>query len=304
MTDLDKSTDFYAAADLQRVEDKSFSDHPAFNALAGRDGVNVKTRMLRSANAQIRLMQFEEPGSSAPAVPVQGPGIAHLCFQVAQSTNTYQKILANGAGAIGAHELVQLNPRNPVYYGYVEDLDGAVSEIEHVDVDQLNLPEPPINQYRIRHVALASPDVERLAKFYSAFLDQPDPRRIGGSNGFGGERIDAVSGLEGSKIKMAWFQIRNLELEISQYVSHPTQLPATPRSIEASGYNVIVLDVENLEKAQSKFEAAGGRIVTPPEAMDGGEIVFGRDPDGNLIGLQSASEASVVSAKNFSGNGT
>ncbi|MEO1188553.1 MAG: VOC family protein, partial [Pseudomonadota bacterium] len=222
----------------------------------------------------------------------------------AQSTNTYQNFLAGGAIAIGDPELVQLSFRNPVYYGYVEDLDGAVIEIEHVDVEKLNLPEPPQNQYRIRHVALASPDVERIAEFYSKFLDQPDPRRVGGSGGFGGARIDAVSGLEGSKIKMAWFQIRNLELEISQYVSHPTEVPATPRSIDATGYNVIVLDVEDLDAAQAKFTEAGGTIVTEPEAMDGGQIVFGRDPDGNLIGLQVAPAESVVSAKNFSGNGT
>jgi len=304
VADIEQSTDFYEAAELLTVEDKTISDSAAFDKLAGRDGVVVQTRMLRSANAQIRLMQFSNGDVSIPAVPVQGPGIAHVCHQVDQVTETYQKFVANGGAPIGDPELIQLNPRNPVYYGYVEDLDGAVIEVEHVDVEQLNLPEPPKNQRRIRHVALASPDAERIAEFYSAFLDQPDPRRIGGKNGFGSEKVDGVSGLEGSKIKMIWFQIRNLELEISQFVSHPTELPEAPRPIDATGYNMIVLDVSDLYYATQKFISAGGTIISEPEEMDGGEIVFGRDPDGNIVGLQQAPEDAIVSAKNFSGNGT
>jgi len=304
VADIEQSTAFYETANMSVVEDQTLQDSEAIDALSGRENVVVETRMLRSANAQVRLMQFSDRDMTVAAVAVQGPGIAHVCHQVAQSTQTYQNFLVAGAKVIGDPELVQLSSRNPVYYGYVEDLDGAVIEIEHVDIEKLNLPEPPKNEYRIRHVALASPDVDRIAEFYSAFLDQPDPRRIGGSGGFGGKKIDAVSGLEGSKIKMAWFQIRNIELEISQYVSHPTELPATPRPIDATGYNLIVFDVDDLDAAMSKFVDAGGTIATEPEAMDGGTIVFGRDPDGNLIGLQAAPADAIVSSKNFSGNGT
>lgn len=306
VSDLDRAEAFYSAADYQVVEETQLTGSAALDRLAARSDVTADTRMLRSVNAQLRLMRFGNSSSlsSYDAVPVQGPGIAHVCYQVAQSTDTYQAFLDNGAEIIGDADLVQINPRNPVYYGYVKDIDGAVVEIEHVDVEKLNLPEPPTNLYRMRHVSLATPDIDRIVNFYSVLFDQPDPRRVGSKGGIGNEKTDSVSGLEGSKMRMAWFQVRNLELEIFQYVSHPTMPPETPRPVDAVGYNMIVLDVENLDAAIAKFLDAGGTIETDPETMDGGEIVFGRDPDGNIIGLQVAPADTVVSSQNFSGNGT
>lgn len=306
VSDLDQSSDFYRSANLSEVDRSQLENSPAINALAGRDGVVANTRMLRSVNAQVRLMQFSDSPSfsSSQPVPVQGPGIAHICYQVAASTETYQSFLSKGAEAIGDPDLIQLSARNPVYYGYVKDLDGAVVEVEHVDIEKLNLPEPPENQYRVRHVSLATPDIDRLVEFYSVLLDQPNPRRVAGKNGIGNEKTDGVSGLEGSKIRMAWFQIRNLELEMFQYVSHPTEAPLSPRPVDAVGYNMIVFDVLDLDAATAKFIEAGGTIDTARETMDGGEIVFGRDPDGNIIGLQTAPADALVSSQNFSGNGT
>ena len=37
--------------------------------------------------------------------------------------------------------------------------------------------------------------------------------------------------------------------------------------------------------------------------LDGGEIIFGRDPDDNLIGLQTAPTDALVSSRNFKNNG-
>ena len=305
VSDLDATAQLYSSAtDLGEVHRESITESAALKALSGGRDVTAETLLLRTANAQIQLMSFSEAPDGWKAVPVQGPGIAHVCTQVAQSTETYQRFLENGATHIGSPELIQLNPRNPVYYGYVEDLDGAVIEIEHVDIEALNLDTPPPNQYRLRHVALATPDVERLAAFYSILLDQPNPRNIGGRKGFSGDRIDAVSGLEGSQLRMFWFQLRNLELEISQFVSHPTELPSYPRPVDAPGYNMIVLDVKDLDAAKAKFLEAGGTIETETENFNGAPTIFGRDPDGNIIGLQSAPASSVVSSQNFSGNGT
>ena len=307
VSDLDQSADLYStAADLAEVDRTPLQGSAALDTLAGRGGVTADTRMMRSVNAQLRFMHF--PGSasfsSIQPTPVQGPGIAHVCYQVAQSTDTYQKFLDQGVEVIGERDLVHLNPRNPVYYGYVKDLDGIVVEVEQVDVDKLDLETPPENKYRVRHVSLATPDIDRLVEFYSILLDEPKPRRVGALGGISSKKIDAVSGLPDSKLKMAWFQIRNLELEIFQYVSHPTTIPDTPRPVDAAGYNMIVFDVADLEAATAKFIEAGGTIETEPEAMDGGQIVFGRDPDGNILGLQQAPQDAVVSSQNFSGNGT
>lgn len=309
VSDLDKTTALYEEAiDLKQVDDTAITGNKAFDHLAGREGVEAQTRMMRSVNMQLRFMSFANPsakGQATSPVEVFGPGIMHVCYQVDQETKTYQKFLAGGATHLGKKEMQQLNPRNPVYYSYSRDFDGLIAEIEHVDIAQLDLPKPPKNQRRIRHVALATPDIDRLTEFYAALLGQPEFRRFGQWPflRMEGEKSDAVSGVDGGVGEAAWFQIRNLELEIFQFHSHPTEVPGTPRPLDAPGYNMIVLDVSNLDEARTLFERAGGTIETGPTAMDGGKIIFGRDPDGNLIGLQVAPTDALISSRNFRNNG-
>ena len=308
VTDIEETAALYKdAVDLQPVDQSVIADNPLFDALAGRAGVSAQTQMMRSVNAQVRFMAFSNPSPEALAtaeMDVHGPGIAHVCYQVNQNTKAYQKFLAGGAKHIGDKEMVQINPKNPVYYAYARDHSGLIAEIEHVDVSKLNLPKPPENEYRIRHVSLATPDIDRIVDFYTKFLNQPSPRRVGEWFPIGNENTDKVSGLPGSKLEMAWFQVRNIELEIFQYHSHPTKDLTKPRPLDAFGYNMIVFDVSDIKAARKRLVDAGGTVVTEAGPMDGGQIMFGRDPDGNLLGLQTISAKAVVSSKNFKNNGT
>ncbi|MEM8564199.1 MAG: VOC family protein [Pseudomonadota bacterium] len=312
VSDIDQSAALYSqAADLRTVseEDDAYASMEAIAPildLVGDESIGVKTRMLRSSNAQLRLMQFDSPSTAADpdgAVPVNGPGIAHVCFQVVDDTQTYQKLLAGGATPIGDAEMVQLNPRNPVQYAYALDPDGIMVEVEHIDITELELDEPPKNNYRIRHVSLATPDIDRAVDFYSVLLNDPDPRRAGTLIKLSGENIDRVSGLPDSEIEMAWFQTRNLELELIQYHSHPTTLPDAPRPVNALGYNMIVFDAPDIDAARKRLLEAGGTIASEVAAMDGGEILFGRDPDGNLLGFQTVDATALVSSQHFKDNG-
>jgi len=309
VSDLDRTTKLYEdAIGLELVDAQPITQNALFDELAERDGVEVQTRMMRSVNMQIRFMSFAFPSEKAQAsspVPVQGPGFMHMCYQVDKKTQTYEKFLEGGATYLGKKEMQQLNPKNPVYYSYSTDFDGLIAEIEHVDVAALDLPQPPKNDRRIRHLALATPDIERLTDFYSVLLGQPEFRRLGNWSflRLEGEKIDAVAGLDGIVGESAFFQIRNLELEIFKFHSHPTQLPATPRPLDAPGYNMMVLDVSDLDAARALFLEAGGTIVTERSPLDGGELIFGRDPDGNLIGLQTAPTDALVSSRNFKNNG-
>ena len=309
VSDLDKTMELYQnAVDLKLVDDSKIANNPLIDQIANRSGVEADTRMMRSVNAQVRFMSFLNSSAEAKAtqpMAVQGPGIMHVCYQVLQETKSYQKFLAGGAKYMGAKEMQQLNPKNPVYYSYSRDFDGLIAEIEHVDITKLDLPKPPKNQHRIRHVSLATPNIDRLVDFYAVFLDQPSPRR-GGRWPFtrsSSEKGDNVSGLKGGKAEAAWFQVRNLELEMFQFHSHPTKDLAKPRPIDAHGYNMIVFDVADMKLAREQFLRAGGKIVTEAGPMDGGQIMFGRDPDGNLIGLQTAPTNAMVSSRNFKNNG-
>ncbi|GAB5489450.1 MAG: hypothetical protein Pars2KO_30200 [Parasphingorhabdus sp.] len=307
VSNIENTSNLYRdSLDLVAIDQSEITENPVFDKLAGREGIVAQSQMLRSTNAQIRFMQFTNPSSEAQSTKhmnVQGPGIAHVCYQVDERTQSYQKFLAGGAKHIGDRKMVHLNPKNPVYYAYARDFDGLISEIEHVDVEKLDLPNPPKNRYRIRHVSLATPDIDRLVDFYTAFLNQPGPRRAGEWIKIADEKVDKVSGLEESEVEMAWFQIRNLELEIFQYHSHPTKDLEKPRPLEAFGYNMIVFDVSDMDAARQRLIDAGGSIVSESTPMDGGNIMFGRDPDGNLLGLQAVAKTSVFSSQNFKDNG-
>lgn len=308
VSNLERAVALYAeAGDLKPVKSGSLENSDAIDALAGRSGAVAKTQLMKSVNGQLQFMQFANPSAearAASATPVNGPGIAHVCYQVDKQTGAYERFLSGGAKPIGNPELVQLNPDRPVEYGYIKDQDSIVVEIEHVDISKLNLPEPPKNKYRLRHVALATPDIDRIVDFYSVLLEDDNPRRFGWwSFGLSGEVFDQVSGFKDTEIKMAWFQIRNMELEIGEYLNPAVKGHERPKPIDALGYNMIVFDVSDIELARQKFLEAGGTIETSIEAMDGGHIVFGRDPDGNIVGLQVTPPGAAVSAQNFEDNG-
>ena len=308
VNDIDSTTEFYAkAVDLVTVEQKSLVNSPVMAALAGRDDVLIETRLLRSSNTQLRLMQFKSPSELAKAtktVPVNGPGFAHVAFQADATTQAYEKFLSQGAKPIGDPKMARLSSSSPVSYAYSKDIDNTTLEVEHVDIDLLDRKTPPKNKYRIRHVALATPDFDRIKDFYSILLEQDNPRVLGRFLKLSGDKVDAVSGLKDSKLRMGFFHIRNLELEIAQYFSHPTTSPTNTRPIDALGYNMIVFDVSDLTLAKQRLLTAGGTVETDIQQLDGGKIFFGRDPDKNLLGFQLLDSNSLYSAKNFANDGS
>ena len=305
VSDLSAAVSFYSeSADLEVVADQALEAN-VVSVLNGSDSQPVPSRMLKSVNAQLRFMEFattQRDASGVAPVPVNGPGIAHICYQVADDTQTYQRFLTAGATHIGERDLVQLNPRNPVVYAYGTDPDGIMFEVEHIDFSAISRPRK--NDYRIRHVSLATPNMAPMVAFYSTLMEEPEPRRSGIGGTLGGEQFDQVSGLPGTQLEMAWFQVRNLELEIIQYHSHPTDLPAQPRPLQATGYNMVMFDVDDLAAAESLVREAGGTIVSSILAMDGGEAFFARDPDDNLLGFQRLPQTSVFTSRNFPDNGT
>ena len=110
------------------------------------------------------------------------------------------------------------------------------------------------------------------------------------------EASASLRDLDNVKLDVAWYNLNNLELEIWEYLSHPVTGPITPRPVDALGYNMIVLDVSSAELAAAKLVEAGGVLVAKAAPMDGGRMAFGRDPDGNLLGLFEVSEESPYSA--------
>jgi predicted enzyme related to lactoylglutathione lyase len=306
VADIERTTTLYQnATNVDLLNDGRLESDPLLNALTNRNNAAANTRLLRGVNAQLLLLQFDNPAASSlsmPSIDANGPGIAHLAFQAVEKSETYQKFLAGGAQHIGSPEMMK-NPRTQVSYAYVRDSDELIVEIEHVDVEALELPAPPKNDIRIRHISLATQDMESLIDFYSILLETQNPRQSGYLFPNKGEFIDNISGLPESETEFAWFQVRNLELEIIQYHNPQPAEQKNMRPFDAPGFNMIVFDVANLDDARKLFIEAGGEIVVESGALKGEQIFLGRDPDGNLLGFQALDASSPFSAKNFKDNG-
>lgn len=302
VTDLAQTARLYQQAVKLEAIDTERSLPPQLLEALQLSSVPTNTQLLRSSNAQLYVMQVEDNALRAPPL-VHGPGIAHMCFQVAKTTDTYEQFLQGGATHIGSREMVQLNSRNPVEYAYIHDPDKIIVEVEHVDVAALALETPPKNDYRIRQIALATGNIDRLVAFYSALLETRNPRRLGRLLRLSGDKIDQVSGLTGSEIEMAWFQVRNMELEIAQFHSHAEQIAAQNTSPARLGYNLIMFDTRDVTAVREKVLMAGGQVVSTYQSEQGSETLLARDPDGNLIGFQSLSADSPFSARHFADNG-
>ena len=279
VSDIDRTAAYFTGAGGLHEVDRSDLRGVALDRIAGKK-ISAKTVTLRSNSGQIRLMQFDRPAAGAQAagvVPVQGPGITHVCFQSPDSKPIFPKFVAAGARPLSrTGDLVQLRPDVPVKYAYLRDADGTMIEIEQLLLDNLPF------DHRMRHVAIASLDIDRTIAFYTAVLGKaPRERRSNLVN----KTLDVTANIDDLKLDVGWFQVGNLELEIWEYLN-PAPIPAAEaRPLEALGHNMIVFDVSDPAVALNRLEDAGGLRVAAPSAMDGGQIAFGRDPDGTLIGF-------------------
>lgn len=301
VSDLDASVHFYQ--DHLALTEPSISQDDARELLAGLHQSPVDklhTKVLRSSNFQMLLMDFNhlpnDQDLRQPAVPVNGPGMAHMCYQVNKALETYQHMLEDGAAYIGAPEMQSMSFISPVLYAYAHDRDGLIMELEHVNMTFIPDSVSGGQDRRVRHVSFGTPDIDRLMAFYQAFLNVDKPRR---SNLLQAEAMDNVSGLPGSQLYMGWMHVGNLELEFIEYTSHPVDAPEAPRPLEALGYNLLLIDVSDVAKAQKRFVDAGGEILPQRTQIQGQPVVWGRDVDGNLIGLFSAESSSALSARDF-----
>jgi catechol 2,3-dioxygenase-like lactoylglutathione lyase family enzyme len=172
-----------------------------------------------------------------------------------------------------------------VYYAYARDHDGIMYETEHLDHAPF---EGPI---WFSHVALVSPDLDRLVEFYSLLFDAEPNRR---TNRASGPRFDEVAGYDDVMIRAAWFDIGNMILEMWQFVNPVTPEPEKPPSIEDLGYNKVAFEVSDLYKEYERLTALGVAFLSSPTmSVDGWEVCL-RDPDGNLISLiQPQTEAGL-----------
>jgi len=133
------------------------------------------------------------------------------------------------------------------------------------------------------HAAISTPDLDNCVRFYT--------ETIGGEVAweFGWERgtaaADAITGLDNSACRAAMLKIGDTFLEVFEFSSPPQPEREYPRPVHRHGITHICLEVSDIRGEYARLRAAGMVFHCEPMEQDGSTLVYGRDPDGNVVEL-------------------
>lgn len=287
VSNLEASVEFYTKATTVKLEPSMRLGNSAAEEASGFLNKPVERTTLAGPNGRLELSQYD-PSLSGPAeiLPVEGPGVTHVCYQSPTEQDIYSRFKELGATPVSrGTEPVDLGGYG-VYYAYERDADGIMFETEHLDKAPF---EGPI---WISHVALVTPDVDRAAEFYENLFGFKPNRR---TNKAAGPTFDDVADHKDVHIRAAWFDIGNMTLEIWQFVNPVTTDPGEPFPFEKIGYNKFAFEVADIDKDYKRLVADGVEFLSEPVKSDESTEVFARDPDGNLFSLIEPAFGSATS---------
>lgn len=134
----------------------------------------------------------------------------------------------------------------------------------------------------VHHVAISTPDLDRLAAFY---CDELGFERIFDAAWEPGNvAADAVTGLEGSAARTAMLRGGNLYLELFEFRAPAPQAAPERRPVCDHGITHLCLLVDDVDAACKHIVLD---FQSAPQDLGGGvRTVYGRDPDGNVVELK------------------
>ena len=277
VSDLEASLALYSKAALLQIDRSKRLGNVAAEAASGFNNAPVGRAVLAGSNGHLELSQYE-PSLAGPAeeLAVSGPGITHVCFQSPTSQDIYGRFREAGASSVTrGNAPVDLGGYG-VYYAYERDTDGIMFETEHLDQPHF---EGPI---WLSHVALVTPDIDRLVDFYQSLIGFEPTRR---NDKVTGPRFDEVADYDGTFIRGAWFSMRNMQIELWQFINPQTPEAGEPIPFEKIGYNKFAFEVSDIQSDYQRLVEAGVEFLSEPVQTEESSEVFGRDPDGNLFSL-------------------
>lgn len=133
------------------------------------------------------------------------------------------------------------------------------------------------------HAAISTPDLQRCIEFYTKVIGGEIAWTFGWPEGT--PEADDVTGLKNSAAEAAMLKIGDTFLEVFQFSSPQPQSQTAKRPVNNHGITHICLEVENIQDEYERLLAAGMPFNCPPQKQDGSSMVYGRDPDGNVVEL-------------------
>ena len=138
---------------------------------------------------------------------------------------------------------------------------------------------------RVHHIAISTPDLERLVAFYRDVLGFEVIEEFDWEKG--DQAADQVIGLKDSAAKAVMLKGGSFHLEIFEFQSPPPKPVDPNRPVCDHGLTHFSFEVTDVQAVYDRLKKAGVRFNCPPEKLgDLGTAIYGRDPDGNVIELQ------------------
>lgn len=258
-----------------------------YNALVDTNIEGASLQRLQGPNSFLQLIDFGDADAAKSELPVQGPGITHVCYIAAIDKPLDGKAIDAGASWQSTSKAM-VDMRGVGYmYGYLRDPDGVMFEIEHN-------PDPSMDvDLWMGHVGIMTHDLTGIVEFYKKVLGFDPSRRV---DNVSGPTFDLVGGIENGKIHMAWFRVSPFyNLELMEYANPRTQASKGPTPMDEVGYKLIAFETSNLASDVARLKSENIEMLTEVVPVEGGKAIYLRDPDGNLLSITEFEKGSPLS---------
>ncbi len=94
-----------------------------------------------------------------------------------------------------------------------------------------------------------------------------------------------LTGLENSEAKAAMLKLGESFLEVFEFSSPQPKHRHGERPVCDNGISHIAVEVKDIQLEYVRMKAAGMQFHSEPMAQESGFMVYGRDPDGNVVEL-------------------
>jgi catechol 2,3-dioxygenase-like lactoylglutathione lyase family enzyme len=261
-----------AALTLDDARSFEAKNSAAVQALFQLPDVDASVSLLRGPNVFLELFDFRAP-APAPSrwrAPNES-GITHICIQSRKGDDVAQRCTAAGIDFFAP--MTGLGGDYRYAYGRAQELMIEVEDAAYAPTDPSTW---------IGHVAFATSDLERLARFYADLVGaEPEfsPRLRGH------RALDVVTGLKDVDVRAAWVHGLNIGLEFWCYSNPPTGKRLDRRPINEAGYSHVCFETVDMEAAFARALALGAAPHAEPQILGGAVAAYLRDPDGNIVEL-------------------
>lgn len=135
----------------------------------------------------------------------------------------------------------------------------------------------------INHVAISTPDIERLSRFYRELLGFEEVFTLDWDVGH--RELDRITGLHDSSARIVMLRCGNACVELFEYHTPAPRPGDKERPVCDHGITHLCLQVSDIDSEYARLAAAGMTFHCAPQALGDIRATYGRDPDGNVVEL-------------------